>query len=107
LRTKIISFHVPIILNTSVNSKKSNRLIWANYVYIFALNLVLWLATKNIYILAKNQEFDKVSVEKTSTTEQIININLDTKSFDTTITKAINKLKSDTVNVRIVKKTSP
>jgi hypothetical protein len=107
LRTKIISFHESIILNTSVNSKKSNQLIWVNYVYIFALILVLWLVTKNIYILTKNQEFDKISVEKTSTPEQIKNINLDTKSSDTTITKAINKLKSDTVNVRIVKKTSP
>lgn len=107
LRTKIISFHVPIILNTSVNSKKSNRLIWANYIYIFALIFVLWLATKNIYILTKNQDFDRVSIEKTSTPEQIIKINLDTKSFDTTITNAINKLTSDTINVRIVKNTSP
>ena len=107
LRKKIISFHYPIIFNTSINSKKSNKLIWANYTYTIALVLVLWLATKNIYILTKNKDFDSLLIDNSKSKSPIININVDTKSFDSTIIKAIDKIKSDTINVRVIKKIDP
>lgn len=94
LRTKIISFHGPIILNTSANSKKSNWLICSNYAFLFALIMIFGIVTKNLYNLS-----DKNIIRNTPVEKQVLYNRIDSKKIDSTL----NILRKDTLKVKIIK----